>query len=115
MQRAFTLPEVILALMLLACGGLALVSASAGAIRAIGAAEAQERATMAAQERVEQLASTIGCARPEEGTAIDSALGLHERWTVTPTRNGVRLATDTVAYADRADSHTVVVARLVIC
>lgn len=100
--------------MLLAWGALALVAASAGAVRVVGAAEAQQSATIAARERVEQLA-TGECAGPSDGSAVDSSLGLRERWTITPTRNGVRLATDSVEYTDHGAPRVVVLERLVVC
>jgi prepilin-type N-terminal cleavage/methylation domain-containing protein len=113
-QFGFTLTEIVVALLLLASGALALVAASAGTIRAVRAAEAQERATMAARDRVEQLASG-GCSGLQHGSAVDSVLGLRERWTVTPTRNGVRLVTDTVEHIDPAMGRAVILHRLVLC
>lgn len=113
-RAGFTLAEMVVALVLLAWGALALVAASAGAVRVVGAAEAQERATIAARERVEQLAARP-CSSLRDGSSVDASLGLREHWTITPMRNGVRLATDTVEYTDHGAPRTVVLERLVVC
>jgi prepilin-type N-terminal cleavage/methylation domain-containing protein len=113
-RRGFTLAEMLVALVLLAWGALALVAASAGAVRVVAAAEAQERATIAARERVEQLAARP-CSGLDDGMAVDSSLGLREHWTISRTRNGARLATDTVEYTDHGAPHSVALERLVLC
>ncbi|MDQ3948883.1 MAG: hypothetical protein M3282_00920 [Gemmatimonadota bacterium] len=113
-SRGFTLAEIVVALVLLAWGALALVAASAGAVRAVGAAEAQERATAAARDRVELLAAR-DCSSLRDGSSIDSAHGVQERWTVTPIRNGARLLTASVEYTDRGAAHGVVLKRLIVC
>lgn len=112
--RGFTLAEVVVALVLLAWGALALVAASGGAVRAVGAAEAQARATMVARDRIERLASR-DCSGLRDGGSVDSTLGVEERWTITPARHGVRLATDTVEYLDRNARRSVVLSRLLLC
>jgi prepilin-type N-terminal cleavage/methylation domain-containing protein len=110
----FTLPEVLLALTLLACGALALVAASATAIRTIAAAETQIIATAVARNRVEHLAAG-GCSTLRGGTAVDSSRAMRERWTVSTSRNGAYLVTDTVEYAERDAVRRVVLERLVLC
>jgi Tfp pilus assembly protein PilV len=110
----FTLAEVVVSLVLLAWGALALVAASAGAVRVVAEGEAQERATAAARNRIEQVAAR-GCSTPADSSSVDSSLGIRERWTVSPARNGVRLVTDTVDYGDHAATRTVVLERLILC
>jgi hypothetical protein len=100
--------------MLLACGALALVAASATAIRAITAAETQTRATAVARNRVEHLAAG-GCSTLRDGSAVDSSGAMRERWTVSMSRNGARLVTDTVEYAERDAVRRTVLQRLVLC
>jgi prepilin-type N-terminal cleavage/methylation domain-containing protein len=112
--RGFTLPEVLLALMLLGCGALALVAASATAIRAITAAETQTHATAVARTRIEHLAAG-GCSTLRNGSAVDSSGAMRERWTVTTSRNGARLVTDTVEYTERDAIRLIVLERLVVC
>jgi prepilin-type N-terminal cleavage/methylation domain-containing protein len=112
--RGFTLAEVIVALVLLACAALAAVSASAAGVRAIAEAERQERAVGAARDRVEQLASR-DCSSLRAGATVDTADGIVERWTVSPIRNGARLVTDSVEYTDRGASRKVGAERLVLC
>ena len=112
-HRGFTLAELVVALVLLGCGALALIAASASAVRGIGAAEAQERANAAARHRVERIASGE-CSAMREGAFVDSVLGIRERWTIT-NGGGTRLVTDTVAPLERADERRVVLSRLVIC
>jgi Tfp pilus assembly protein PilV len=113
-HSGFTLAEIVVALVLLAWGALAVVAASIGAIRVVEAAEAQERATLAARQRVEQLASRR-CSSLHDASSVDSSLAMRERWTITPPRNGVRLAIDTVEYTDHGVPRTVVLERLVVC
>ena len=110
----FTLAEVVVAVVLLAWGALALVAASGNAVRLVGEAVSQERATLAARHRVERLAAR-GCSALETGTGSESTLGLRERWTVTPVRNGVSLVAESLDYADRGRNRQVVVHRLIVC
>lgn len=113
-SRGFTLPEVLLALMLLACGALALVAASATAIRTISAADMQTLATAVARNRVEHLAAG-GCSTLRDGSAADPSRAMRERWTVGRSRNGAWLVTDTAEYTDRDTTRRIVLERLVIC
>jgi Tfp pilus assembly protein PilV len=109
----FTLAELVVALVLLGCGALALIAASATAARGIGLAEAQERANAAARHRVERIASGE-CSAMRDGAFVDSVLGIRERWTITNGR-GTRLVTDSVAPLESADEGRVVLSRLVLC
>jgi Tfp pilus assembly protein PilV len=112
--RGFTLAEIVVALTLLAWGALAVVAATAAAIRAIGSAESQVAAITAAHDRVERLASA-SCVDLQEGSSADSARGIREWWTVTRGRNGARLVTDSVEYLDRGAIRALVLRRLIVC
>jgi prepilin-type N-terminal cleavage/methylation domain-containing protein len=114
MRNGFTIIEVIIALTLLACGALAIVGASAAAVRAVDSADRQRHAITTARERLEDLAAS-GCSRLSGGTATDSARGLRESWRIAAGRNGVSLVTDSVTYVDRAARRLVVLHRLVVC
>jgi hypothetical protein len=99
---------------LLIVGALAVVAASAAAVRAVGSADAELAAMATAQRRLEELASR-GCLAARTGTAIDTSAGLRESWRVTVSRNGVRLATDSVEYVDHGIPRVIVRGRLVVC
>ncbi len=112
--RGFTIVEVVIAMTLLIVGALAVVAASAAAVRAVGSADAELAAMATAQRRLEELASR-GCLAARTGTAIDTSAGLRESWRVTVSRNGVRLATDSVEYVDHGIPRVIVRGRLVVC
>ena len=112
--RGFALPELIVALALLSVGALAIVGASAAAIRSVGEAESQSAATAAARTRVEQLASA-GCSAFRNTAGADSAGPLREWWKVTVSRNGTRLIVDSVQYLERGVAREVVARRLHVC
>jgi prepilin-type N-terminal cleavage/methylation domain-containing protein len=113
-SRGFTLAEVIVALALLAWGALSVVAATAAAVRAIGSAESQMAATTTARARVEDLAS-LRCSDLRDSSSADSSRGIREWWTVTRGRNGARLVTDSVEYADRGTTRLLVLRRMVLC
>ena|SRR5688572_23457326 len=110
----FTIVEVVVAVTLLTVGALAAVAATAAAVRAVGSAESQLLATAAARDRLEDLAAR-GCSELSDGAAVDSGRGFRERWAVTPARNGVRLATDSIAYTDHGILRSVLLRRLIVC
>ena len=112
--RGFTIVEVVVAMTLLVVGALAVVAASAAAVRAVGRADAEMAAMSTAQRRLEELASR-GCPAAVSGTAMDSSTGLRESWRVAGSRNGVSLVTDSVEFLDRGIPRDLVRARLVVC
>jgi Tfp pilus assembly protein PilV len=114
MRTGFTIVEVIVALTLLACGALAVVAATATAVRAVDSADRQRTAIAAARGRLETLAAS-GCSHLTDGTATDSLSGRRESWRVFASRNGVRLVTDSMSYADRGTWRVAVLHRLVVC
>jgi type II secretory pathway pseudopilin PulG len=110
----FTIVEVVVAMTLLVSGALAVVVASAAAVRAVGGADAELAAMAAAQARLEALAAR-GCSAATNGTAADTSAGLRESWRVTTSRNGLRLATDSVEYLDHDTRRVIVRGRLMVC
>ena len=113
-RRGFALVEVVLALVLLAVGALALVGATGMALRSANAADSQSAAATAARNRVEMLAARQ-CATLADSAGADSATAIRERWTVTASRNGTRLVTDSVTYADQTGRRTIGLERVVVC
>ena len=112
--RGFTLAELIVALVILGCAAFALMTASASAIRAVGAAEAQTTATTVARRRIEQLASRE-CSALRNGDVVHVLTGIREWWSVDGSGNGVVLVTDSVEYSDRSGTHGIALQRLVVC
>ena len=110
----FTIVEVVVAMTLLIVGALAVVAASAAAVRAVGSAESELAALATAERRLEELALR-SCLAAESGTATDTSVGVRESWRVTVSRNGVRLATDSVEYLDHGIRRFIVRGRLVVC
>ncbi len=112
--RGFTIVEVVVALVLLASGALAVVAATAGALRAVRSADIERGAVVSARNRLEMLAS-IGCAQLDGGAAVDSTGQVGETWYVAAGHSGLRLATDRVRYADRGSQRTVILHRVIVC
>jgi prepilin-type N-terminal cleavage/methylation domain-containing protein len=112
--HGFTIVEVVVAMTLLVVGALAVVAASAAAVRAVGSAESELAALATAQWRLEEIASR-SCLAPENGTAMDTSVGVRESWRVAVSRNGVRLVTDSVEYLDHGIPRFMVRRRLVVC
>jgi Tfp pilus assembly protein PilV len=87
-RPAFTIAEVLVALMLLSVGLLGMAGSSALAVRSSSAAARERRAIQRAEGRIAAL-SAGGCAAAASGSAIDPVTGFDERWTVSPVANGV--------------------------
>jgi prepilin-type N-terminal cleavage/methylation domain-containing protein len=112
--HGFTIVEVVIAMTLLVVGALAVVAASAAAVRAVGSAESELAALATAQRRLEELAAR-SCLAAENGTATDTSVGVRESWRVAVSRNGARLVTDSVEYLDHGILRSIVRGRLVVC
>ena len=80
-RRAFTLVEVLVALVLLGAGILGLSASSTLVSRMIGDGSRLSLAATIATGRLEQLRA-IGCASAASGTAVTR--GIEERWSVAP-------------------------------
>lgn len=84
-RHAFTLLEVLVALIVLAVGILGLSASSALVSRLVGDASRLTIAATVATARLEQLRG-ISCAGAAPGTAITR--GIEERWAVAPMGQG---------------------------
>ena len=89
-RAGFTLPELIIAIVILVVGVLGLASTAAVVMRQITGSSMQTRAAVMAQSRLETMRSNT-CAAMAAGTATSN--GITETWR--PTLNG-RTATMTV-------------------
>ena len=94
-RPGFTLAELLVALLLVNCALVALVSTSAATARWLASAGARTRAASAAVARVERLASQ-SCAVASSGSV--DARGLREWWSVDREDDGSRSLSDTVEY-----------------
>lgn len=94
MRRAFTLIEVIVALVLFEFGMLALAATSAMAARDLAEANLSVRAQALARNRVEQLRASP-CPAPGAGSALVGAL--KEFWRVDAVGQ-TRIISDSVAF-----------------
>ena len=95
-RPGFTLAELLVALLLVNCALVALVSTSAATARWLASAGAGARAASAAVARVERLASQ-SCAVASSGSVVDTR-GLREWWTVAREDDGSRSLSDSVEY-----------------
>src|SRR5476651_692959 len=106
-RRAFTIIEILVALILLGVAGAGLVSALTGDRRLRDLAAAQLFAADRARERLESLAA-LPCAAAASGTSA-SPWG-SERWSAIATQNSWQL-TDTLSLA-RVAAPLIVLARV---
>lgn len=90
-RLAFTLPELLVALTLLAVGVAGWVATSAAAIRLAAAADREIAAHHRARSRA-ALVAAAPCAAMQGGTAAG------ERWIVSASGNGIRLVRAEVAF-----------------
>jgi prepilin-type N-terminal cleavage/methylation domain-containing protein len=97
-RTAFTLVEVMAALVLVAVGFLGIAGSSALVVRATAAQAKEQRAVRRASLRLARLAAT-GCAGARGGSATDSISGLQETWEVAGPFAGVVLIRARVDWA----------------
>lgn len=89
LRRAFTVVEVLVALVVVTAGLLGVAGASAMALRASNAALRERAAITRARTRLAVL-SASGCANASDGE-VRVGSGVAERWRVGPRLAGVRL------------------------
>lgn len=112
MRAAFTLIEVLVALVLFAFGMLALAATSAATARSLGTAVRRARAGAAAVERVELL-RPLACSAAASGRAALS--GLTETWRVDALGRR-RMIVDSIEIATPTGRTTTVIRRAwIIC
>lgn len=97
-RRAFTVVEVLVALMVVAVGLLGVAGASATALRASNAAMRERSAISRARTRL-ALIHAAGCAAAADGER-KLGNGLADRWTVAAAVNGVRMVDVSVEWDD---------------
>jgi Tfp pilus assembly protein PilV len=106
MRRAFTLIEVIVALLIFEFGMLALAGAAAVAVRDFGAAKLRSRAKSIALDRVGRL-QIVACGAAASGTATHGVI--RESWHVE-SLGGARVITDSVVVPQPEGESAVVTA-----
>lgn len=98
-RRGFTLPELIVATLIMTVGVLALASGSSGVVRQMRDGNLSSLASIVMQSRLETLRSQP-CASQTNGTA--TTRGMTESWTLTALSAKVYAVTETVTYVPRA-------------
>ena len=111
-RRAFTLVEVIIAVVLIDVGLLALVASSAVLIRQTAEMRARSAAVRAAANRLQQLGAST-CA-PAMGTA-GGAYGIREHWSIQVLADGVRELHDSVTFTTPTGTKSVVLRTRLPC
>jgi Tfp pilus assembly protein PilV len=113
MRAAFTLIEIIIALVLLQIGMLAIAATMAVAARDLGVANRRTRAQSIAENRV-ALLRPMSCAAPSSGSTELSG-GLTEHWRVEGAAR-VRTITDSIVIVlPRGREASVVVRGYMLC
>ena len=116
-RAAFTIVEVLVALVLVTVGLLGVAGNGAVAIRVAGAAARERRATQRAADRLAVLTSQ-GCAAARSGTFADASAAsgaVVERWTVSGAVNGVVLVDAESRWAAPEGARSVVLRGAILC
>ncbi|HEY9225575.1 MAG TPA: hypothetical protein VIP11_02935 [Gemmatimonadaceae bacterium] len=111
-RPAFTLVEVLVAVVLIDVGLLALVAGSAVLIRQTTEMRARGAAVRVAANRLQLLGATA-CVASTGSTR--GPFGIHEYWSVDPPTEGVREMRDSVTYASPAGERSIVLATRLPC
>jgi Tfp pilus assembly protein PilV len=111
-RPAFTLVEVIIAVVLINVGLLALVAGSAVLIRQSSEMRSRSAAVRAAANRLALLGATT-CV-PRSGNAT-SAFGIREDWSVHVLADGIRELHDSVSYSAPTGTKSVVLRTRLPC
>jgi type IV pilus assembly protein PilV len=97
-RRAFTVVEVLVALVVVAVGLLGVAGASATALRASNAAMRERSAISRARTRL-ALIQAAGCLAAADGERL-LGNGLADRWAVAAAEHGVRMVSVSVEWDD---------------
>ena len=113
-RDGFTIVEVLVALVLLAVALLGVAGSSALAVRVTGTALRERRAVQRGADRLAWL-RVQGCAAARSGSATDAVLALDERWTTSPTPNGVTLIDDAIRWRSARGTRTLLLRSAILC
>ena len=111
-RRGITVVEVLVALLLVACGLLAIAGSSALAVRAATSASRERLAVRLADRRLARL-SASECASAIAGT--DSAAGMRERWWQADSMGGVASVEASVEWQAGARRRVLTLRSALVC
>lgn len=112
-RDGFTMPELLIAIIVIAVGLLSLASGSVGVLRQMRYGNQSTLASAVAQQRLEAIRSQ-GCASLSSGTA--TTRGLSEKWVITVMSNKARAVAESVKYVPRAgQTNTLAMSSVVPC
>ena len=112
-RDAFTVVEVLVALVIVTVGLLGVAGASATALRASNAALREQAAVARARTRL-ALLDAAGCGIAANGTQLLST-GLEDRWTVAAVTNGVRFVEVRMEWDDVGRRKAVLLRSALLC
>lgn len=98
-RSGFTMPELLIAIIVIAIGLLSLASGSVGVLRQMRWGNQSALAALVATQRMEAVRS-LGCVSMANGTA--TTRGLPEKWVITSISSKARAVVESVTYVPRA-------------
>lgn len=113
-RLAFTVVEVLVALVLLSVGLLGIAGNGALAVRTSSAAARERRAVQRAADRIALLRSD-GCSAARGGTRVDSAAALTERWSVGAPSGGAALVDAEVRWNSPSGTRMILLRSGILC
>ena len=111
---AFTVVEVLVALVLLAVGLLGIAGNGAIAMRTSSAATRERRAVQRAADRIALLRSD-GCSAARSGARVDSVAALSERWSVGTPSGGAALIDAEVRWSSPSGTRRILLRTGILC
>jgi Tfp pilus assembly protein PilV len=113
-RLAFTVVEMLVALVLLSVGLLGIAGNGAIAMRTSSAAARERRAVQRAADRIALLRSG-GCATARSGTRVDSVAALSERWSVGAPSGGAALVDAEVRWNGPSGARVILLRSGILC
>ena len=113
-RLAFTVVEVLVALILLSVGLLGIAGNGAIAMRTSSAATRERRAVQRAADRIALLRSD-GCSLARSGARVDSAAALSERWSVGAPSGGAALIDAEVRWSSPSGARFILLRSGILC
>ena len=98
-RSGFTMPELLIAIIVIAIGMLSLAGGSVGVLRQMRWGNQSALAALVATQRMETIRS-LGCTSMANGTA--TTRGLPEKWVITSITSKARAVVESVTYKPRA-------------